>query len=92
MSTCDDLPEHLKTDQPCSFCGEKERAGIWFGHAEVHSCSACAITVLPRLIADATFKGYSGHADSETTLLSVEMEFWRAVAICKDRYADKHQK
>ena len=91
MSTYDALPEYLKTNQPCSFCGEREQPGAWFGHAEVHSCSHCAITVLPRLIADATFKGHRGHADSETTLQNVKMEFWRAVAICRARAADKKE-
>ena len=88
MSVIRDLPEHFKDNcRECSLCGGPA-SGAWFGTADgghLASCRSCAFNVLPKLIADATFIASSSYPETENILLRIEKEFWRAVAICRER-------
>ncbi len=64
----------------CSFCGNPAEA-YWKNEEEVSVCYDCAISTLPKLMADAIGQGssYSGMLDKmELALLKIEAGFWRA--------------
>ena len=86
MSTRAALREWLGHEAPdrtrmCAVCGGGEWSALWVGATELHVCAACALEVLPRLIADAIWHQSLTPADVETIVGKVRGEFWRAVAI-----------
>ena len=62
----------------CFRCGEKATA-MWHSLSIVEVCHSCAVEVLPKLIADATFHASSNYSGSRI-LERVRSEFWKAVA------------
>jgi hypothetical protein len=64
----------------CGACGG-DWTGVWIGETEFHVCARCALEVLPRLIADATWRPALDRRDVEIVVERVRAELWRAVAL-----------
>src|ERR1700681_4868550 len=56
-------PEMTPVHGRCAICGDADWRATWRGHQEVLICWRCAVEVLPRLIADATFRPLMTPAD-----------------------------
>jgi hypothetical protein len=88
VSTRASLPAELTPPGGCcAICGDTGWRALWQGHQELLICWRCAVEVLPRLIADATFRPHMQPADASAILDQVRAEYWRAVAICQMRDA-----
>jgi hypothetical protein len=77
----------------CAVCGDTNWRAVWRGHLELCICWRCAVEVLPRLIADATWRSHMTPADAAAIWTEARAEYWRAVAICamRDGRASEHQ-
>ena len=73
----------------CFACGERKADAYWHGfEIEMSICRACAIDVLPKLIADAVayheidcLERTPSPNDLADALRTIQAEFWRAVAL-----------
>ena len=74
------MPPDVDPDAKCLFCGEPFNA-MWHGSEGVlYICTACAVEVLPRVIADAVVdKGSRGIAGAETAWKTSEHYFRRTM-------------
>ncbi len=81
--------------EQCFHCGREAHAS-WHGNTEsVHVCEACALGVLPALIADAVHVGPTGTVGFMHHLKAVECAYWKAVAsrlACGSRDRDAEQR
>lgn len=72
----------------CSFCGKKhstefsggERHGCLGGTETIYCCSACAVRILPALIADSIHLGGNHYTGAQNALVSIEAAFWKGIA------------
>lgn len=62
----------------CSLCGGKS-AGYWGCDPTFETCTTCAVSKLPLLIADSLTYANLQHA--EGAFMRMEKQFWRGVAL-----------
>ncbi len=55
-------PQMMPGVQVCSFCGESNAEGFWYGEKNVSCCRRCALETLSALQADALI-GERGHGE-----------------------------
>jgi hypothetical protein len=82
MSARAHLPPEWTQGRVCACCGTADWAAVWIGVHDVAICHPCAAEVLPRLIADATWRsGPHAFTCATDVVERVQKEYWRAVAI-----------
>jgi hypothetical protein len=72
----------LSTDGDCSFCGEKNWNGEWHGPGgRVLCCRACALRILPALLADTIFAQALAFHMYRSMLREFIGRFWEALCL-----------